>query len=305
MKAVLLALILPVAAFAQNQAPDPQDLADIRADLAALDAEIETLRQLIIAESSQSGIGAGIGPAILRLDRLEAELRLVNGRVEQIGNHIEKVVIDGTRRIGDLEFRLTELEGGDIAALGDTPRLGEGNTDGKVPMEPAPPPRRKGNAALQTVPDAGAADPQDSAGAETDPAPATPEIALAVSEKSDYEKAMQAFDTGEMAQSVILFGSFLSDFPGGPLSVEALFHLGAAQTQLGQHREAARSYLDTFTAAPKGVRAPMALLRVGTSLGHLNQIPQACQTLAEVLARYPDHAVASEARSSRETLNCG
>lgn len=107
-----------------------------------------------------------------------------------------------------------------------------------------------------------------------------------------------------MAKAIILFGAFLADFPGGPLSVDAMFHLGEAQSQLGQHRQAAQSYLDTFTADPQGDRAPYALLRVGTSLGHLQQVPQACQTLQEVILRYPGHSVEAEARSNQDALGC-
>ena len=308
-------------------APDPTEMAEIRDELLGLRAEIDTLRQLIITESTGGTGSAGIGPAILRLDRLEAELRLINGRVEQLANYVDRVVTDGTTRIGDLEFRLTELAGGDLAAIPDTPRLGTVAPNASAEATPTPEATEMASVTEEIDPNAPRvvppkprkkpggevpADDPDEPVAEASPAAVPteepmidPDVALAVAEKSDFELAMASFEAGDMAGAIILFGSFLADYPGGPLSVEALFHLGDAQSKLGQHREAARSYLDAFTAAPSGRRAPQALLRIGIALGELDQTEQACQTLQEVIHRYPGHPAAGEAQSQSLAMNCG
>ncbi len=48
----------------------------------------------------------------------------LTGKAEAIENRLNRVVTDGTNRIGDIEFRLTELAGGDLGAVPPTPPLG-------------------------------------------------------------------------------------------------------------------------------------------------------------------------------------
>ena len=55
---------------------------------------------------------------------MESELQRLTSKTEELENRVNRIVADGTRRIGDLEFRLVELEGGDVGALGQTSTLG-------------------------------------------------------------------------------------------------------------------------------------------------------------------------------------
>ena len=120
-RAVLILMMLPFAAQAQDA--DRQTLADVRAELSALYAQVQELRTLFSTSGADTGV-ENAGPALQRLDVVEAELRRVTGALEKLEFKVQQVVEDGTRRVGDLEFRLTELEGGDVSALGDTPLLG-------------------------------------------------------------------------------------------------------------------------------------------------------------------------------------
>ena len=101
-----------------------------------------------------------------------------------------------------------------------------------------------------------------------------------------------------------LFGSFLADYPGGPLSTEAQFRRGEALAATADWRGAARSYLDAFSGAPQGPLAPRALYRLAIALGELGQVEEACLTLTEVDTRYPGSEVAGEVASQRATLRC-
>lgn len=250
---------------------DPGELASIRAELTQLNGEIQTLRQDLAAQAAASAQpDATIGPATLRLDRLEEELRLVTGRVEQLAFRIEQIVADGTRRIGDLEFRLVELEGGDVSTLGTTSTLG-----GDVTAAPA------------------------TGGAQTQPT-----VALAVTEKSDFDAALAALKEQDQVTAIQMFGKFLADYPGGPLSAQAMFHLGEAQSGLGRPKDAARSFLDSFTVQPNGPFAARALTQVGLTLGELGQVGEACRTLNEVLLRYPSDAALTQAQSGMQSLGC-
>ena len=103
--------------------------------------------------------------------------------------------------------------------------------------------------------------------------------------------------TGDFRAAADLFKTFTETYPGGPLSGEALYLRGEALSQLGETADAARSYLEAFSGAPNGPRAGDALLKLGQSLGKLGQTPEACVTLTEVGVRFP-----GSGRRRREAL---
>ena len=271
LKIFLIAGLLATAAPAFAQA-DAQSLADIKAELTNLSATITALRQELVTTGASGGADAS-GSALARMDAIEAELTRLTGKTEALENRINRVVDDGTLRINDLQFRLTELEGGDPVAAGDAPPLG-GDT-------------------------APVSDPAAPADGTVEPAPE-----LAVSEQSDFDRAKAALDSGSFRSAADLFAAFTQTYTGGSLTAQAQYLRGEALLGLGQTKEAARSYLDSFSGAPSGPVAPDALYKVGLSLSQLGQMQDACVTLGEVGRRFPEAAVAADAAREMQALQC-
>jgi tol-pal system protein YbgF len=279
MRALLFALmLLPVPALAQDRA---QSLADIRAELSTLAAEFNTLKaELISSGGTNTGIAGG--SALQRMDAMEAELSRVTAKAEEIELRLNKVVADGTNRLGDLEFRLCEqTEGCDVATIGQTPVLGGDSAAASVPAQSP-------NAVIKEVPQADA-----SAGAE-----------LAIGEKADFDRAKGVLGQGDFRTAADLFATFTQSYPGSPLTQEAHLNRGDALAQLGETSNAARAYLEAFSGTPDGTYAPDALLKLGQSLGELGQTPEACVTLGEVGARFPGSLAATQASVAMQGLQC-
>lgn len=272
----------PHAAFAQTD--QAQSLADIRQELSVLYFEIQRLR-LELSTTGGPSLPAGTANPLSRLDAIEAELRRMTAATETLQLRIEAIVGDGTNRIGDLEFRLCELEPDcDIATLGDTPSLG-----GVAPSGDTGTPLGQGSTLAPAPSSGGASDgPQ-----------------LAVAEQSDFDRALAAYDAGNWAEAAQAFSRFAETYPGGPLSGEAHFLRGEAEVQQGAWSRAARAFLDSFSGSPDGPRAPAALARLGQSLGELGQIEEACITLSEVATRYPEaRSEIATAEATRAALAC-
>lgn len=271
--AVCCALIAGPAVAQDNT----QTLADIRQELSVLFVEIQRLR----AELNTTGAAGGSGASGTMLDRvnvMEAEVTRLTALTERLQLNVDSVVRDGTNRIGDLEFRLCELEPAcDIASLGETPSLG-----GVVASSGG------GSAAVATP--AGPSTPQPSG--------------LAVAEQADFDRAAAAFDAGNYADASTAFETFLDTYPGSPLSVDAHYQRGEAEANLGRWNPAARAFLTAFSTAPDGPRAPMALTSLGVALAQIGQPEEACLTLAEVALRYPGTPSVAEAQSEMGRLRC-
>ena len=265
---IVLIALLPAVALGQDRA---QTLADIRQQLVVLSQDIQGLRR----ELSTTGLpptAAGGSSALARIDAIEGALQDLTARTEALENRVNRIVADGTNRIDDLRFRLTELEGGDIGKLGDTPPLGGVGAD-----EPT--------AAPVIAPGGGSAQ-------------------LAVAEQADFDSARAALEAGAYEDAEARFATFAEDYPGGPLTSQAHYYRGQALAAIGQMAAAARAYLDSFSGAPEGELAPDALLQLGRSLGDLGQVQDACVTLGEVAARFPDSAAAEEALMVRQGYDC-
>lgn len=271
----LVALLFAAPAHAQERT---ETLADIRQEMSVLYVEVQKLKREL-STTGASGQATVSGSVIDRVGAIEGELQRLTAKIEQLELRIDRIVTDGTRRIGDLEFRLVELEGGDLSKLGETSTLGGGALPG---------------GGGGTIGGASVITPQT----EVD----QPE--MAVGEKAAFDTAQAALDAGNHDEAAALFKAFRDDYPGGPLSDEAGLKRGEALEAGGKVSDAARVYLDLFSSAPTGTVAPEALFHLGAALGRLGQTNEACVTLGEVGARFPGSAAVAKAQSSMQNLGC-
>lgn len=258
-------LMLGAPARAQDET-----LADIRQELSILYVDLQRLKREL---STTGGANAplGGGTALERINQIEAELVRLTSKTEQLENRIKRVVSDGTNRVGDLEFRLVELEGGDLGQLGETTTLG-GDVDTSITDVTTP--------NNTTVPE------------------------LAMGEQVDFDRARAALDGKDYAAAAQLFGAFTDNYTGGPLSAEAHYFRGQALFGMGDTANAARAYLESFSGSPNGSRSPDALLGLGVSLGGLGQINEACISLGEVAVRFAGAPAVEQARIAMQDLSC-
>ncbi|PVA10267.1 tol-pal system protein YbgF [Pelagivirga sediminicola] len=270
-----LAFAMP--AMAQDKAAT---LADIRQEMSVLYVEVQKLKRELSTTGAAGQLNTS-GSVLDRVGSIESELQRLTARTEEMQQRIDRVVTDGTNRIGDLEFRLVELEGGDTSQLGETTTLGGGDM----------PQSSRGGGITSAIQPA-------------DTAPAAPAEPLAVGEQADFDAAEATFASGDNAAAAEQFGTFLQTYPGSPLSARAYLMRGQALDGAGDTKGSAKAYLDAFSADKTGPQAPDALFRLGRALGRLGQTEAACQTLSEVETRFPGAPAGGEARGEMQTIGC-
>jgi tol-pal system protein YbgF len=255
-----------------------QTLADIRQELTVLHVEVQRLNRELSTTGAPSPSLAG-SSVLDRVTAIETELQKLTAKTEQLQFRIQSIVKDGTNRIGDLEFRLVELEGGDLSTLGETTTLG-GDIEGETELGQTTVPGTDGNSTVV-------------GGGE-----------LAVGEEADYKLAMSDLEAQNYQAAADRFATFKEAYPGSPLTAQVDFGRGKALDGLGDTREAARAYLAAFTGDTAGAIAPEALFELGAALGRLGQLDQACITLAEVTVRFPNDPAVTAAEAERSKLAC-
>jgi len=265
-------------------------LADIRQELTVLYVEMQKMRREL---STTGGVNSNLSGtnALDRLNAMEAEVQRLTAATERLSNRVDSVVADGTTRIGDLEFRLCELEAGcDIGQLGETSTLGGGAL-------PAP----------ATTAATGGSDVGGAPVSASDVATGiidTGNVELAFAEREDFDRAKAAYDGGDFQGAADRFQRFTDTYQGGPLTGLAHLMRGEALSKVGKTSSAARAYLESYSGTPDGPTAPTALLKLGLSLEGLGQSQEACITLSEVTVRFPSSDASLEAQAARVSMSC-
>jgi tol-pal system protein YbgF len=254
---------------------------------------------------------------MLRIDRLENQVRALNGALEQSQFQQRKLEEQLKRFQEDVEFRLTGarpapataplvtatppaaapppvavIESIEPAKPAKRSDVFDPNADPNAPGAPrqigSTPPSAPLGAPLELSRNA----PQPPPGGDTPmviqgvgPAPAPPTAPDAP--RDQLNAALEAYRAGQYESSEAQLKAFLARNGGSRLAPDAIFYLGETYFQRSRPREAAEQYLKLSTDFAKSTRAPEGMLRLGQSLAALGNNDQACATFGEAGRRYP------------------
>lgn len=260
----------------------------------------------------------------VRLQQIEAELRAVTGRVEELGFQVQQVSGRMDRMETDTDLRFRELSGDALPPQGGTSGLAGA---------PSPTPSLAGDApatadtastaplpAPATAPVPGA--PAQSLGtlsgsdlaalqASPVPAPAAPPADTAVippaDPKDQYEAAFNNLMRHDLASAEAAFIAFLAAHPEDPLAGNAQYWLGETYYARNRFEDAAVAFLDGYQTYPNSPKAPDNLLKLGMSLARIDRKEEACATFAKLSQDFPNLGTNIKRRLVAEvrTLNCG
>lgn len=296
---------------------------DLRYRLDVLDAELADIRARIGGGAPAPATGGGPAGVLSnsRVAELEGELRRLTAAVEELQNQVRRIGEEAARRFSDIEFRLTELEGGDVSVLQPVEPLGGvAGTQAAPPEPPTGPASSTTGSAGQSgaggllPPVSGiVAGPTGQGGFQgmevPPPRPSDAQQMASISEGEREELARAAEDVrqGRYDQAEERLRRFLNKSPDSLLRPEAWYWLGESQFVRGNHSEAARSFLSGYNANKTGRRAPHNLYRLGVTLGRLGQVGEACLTLREVRTQFPaaPDGLAEQADAESDALDCG
>ena len=288
----------------------------------------DVLVALQVAQSSappvdvpgEAASGSETAALVLRIDRLENQLRQATGTIEQLQNQQRRLEEQLKRFQEDVEFRLNGGHGAAPAAEAAPTVKPQKKSDAFDPSAdpnaigaprpigtaPASAPLAKAPAQVGAPLDLSHNGASPSAPPGSAPATgATPAIIAGVGPTADtpreeYNAALETFRAGQYEQAEQQMRGFVAKNSGNRLVPDAIFYIGESFFQRSRPREAAEQYLKLSTDYSKSARAPEALLRLGQSLAALGSNDQACATFGEVAKRYPNAATSVRKNAERE-----
>ena len=222
----------------------------------------------------------------VRLAQLEEEIRRLTGRIEQLefGQRALGERID--RLVRDLDQRLLVLEGGGSAGAPGTAALdrtepaapgGEAAAAAEVP--PA------GEATLGSVPESALSDlPR--------PEPwsiAPPPKISSLPPQQQYDAAMQLLRAGDYAGAAGGLELFLEFNPDHALAPNAAYWLAETHYVRKNYAAAAAAFARNYRVYGKDdTKAPDNLLKLGMSMGSIQETDKACRTFDELAREFPN-----------------
>jgi tol-pal system protein YbgF len=205
--------------------------------------------------------GTDSGSLMLRVQQLEADVRRLNGLLEEVTQALRLLEAQSLERYVDLDRRLAS----GAAAENDE---GAGSTD----VAPSPVP-------VDTPAAGRAVDAQEG-------------------EEGAYRAAYELVREREFDDAVAAFAAFLADFPFGRYAPNAHYWLGELYLVLDPPdpelaRQNFKLLLDQYPADPK---VPDALYKLGRVQFIKGNRQRSKEYLDEVIREYPSHAAAQLAR---------
>jgi tol-pal system protein YbgF len=118
--------------------------------------------------------------------------------------------------------------------------------------------------------------------------------------RDEYDLAYGYVLRKDYALAEDAFRSFLSKYPDDRLVGDATYWLGESMFQRQRYRDAAEAFLNVSTKYESVAKAPDALLRLGQSLAALGEKEAACASLGEVVRKFPRASAAVKQGVERE-----
>jgi tol-pal system protein YbgF len=265
-----------------------------------LRAELDQMRGARLIQVQDAGRLARFE---VRLAQLEEEIRRLTGRIEQLefgqralGDRIDRLV-------RDLDQRLLALEGG--AGAGARGTAAVERTEPAVPSGEAaaaaevPPP---GEATLGSVPESALSDlPRPEPGSIAPP----PKIS-SLPPQQQYDAAMQLLRAGDYAGAEGGLQLFLDLNPEHALAPNAAYWLAETYYVRKSYAAAAAAFARNYRVYGNGdTKAPDNLLKLGMSLGSLQETEKACRTYDELATEFPDAPAHIQQALVRERSRAG
>jgi TolA-binding protein len=272
-------LMAATPVYAQSQVESREGIA-LQNQILKLQNDVQSLRGEIGRGGSSSGSSSFLGgssrppqPAagaggdelmaqmLGRVERLEDQLRQLNGRIDELDNGRQRGQADLAKQIADLQFR---LDAAGVAGGNPAPSAAPVSPNSQAPTP------------LGTMP-VGAAPAAPLAAAP--PGKRTAELAL---QEGNAALARRDYVGAEASAREVL-----ATAKATPRGYDAQFLLGQAMLGQKNYTQAAVAFADTYDRNKPGSHAQDSLYEVAYSLNAINQKHSACEALDSLRAQFP------------------
>jgi tol-pal system protein YbgF len=240
-------LLMAAAGLLAGCASTPPEEDPVQIKLNDIDARLTRIERIV---SNQSLVTQ-------QLDEVQASVRQLRGRIDQLENSSETIRKQQKDLYSDLDKRLGALQGGGSA--------GGGNFGGSA----------GGNGAPGSAQGPSGGQGSASAGGSS-------------VEQAVYNQAFDALKAGSYSVAITGFKDFLTNYPASPLAENAQYWIGEAYYVTRDFEGASTAFKTVLDKWPDSRKASDAMLKLGYTQYELKRYADARKTLTEVTQKFPN-----------------
>jgi len=223
-----------------------------------------------------------------RLDKLQAEVQQLTGKVEEQGNQIAELKKSQAAMYSDFDERLQN------AAKSGSPSPAAPPAPETAPETPAA--SNAPETAVADVPTPPPAPVESETKATTrPPAPKPPEVQASGGEKQAYQQAYASLRSGKTDQSIEQFKGYLSQYPTGGYADVAHYWLGEAYRVKLDNDSARQAFNTVLEKYPNSTKVPDTLLKLGYIEADQKNVAKAREYLTRVTSEFANTPAARSA----------
>lgn len=269
------------------------------------------------AQAAASSGGGASTPAAARqqvqISDLERTTSQLTGQLEQFDFRIRKMEDRLERLVADIDFRLSQLEGGAVSAngvnadgaaaqgTGAAPNAAQGGAGTGEPLND------RGTQLFGVIENEGQPPqiPSGTAGANTQAAQTQTAATTSGTPEEQYRAAFGLLRKQDFQAAEQALGNFVRNHPNDPLAGNAQYWLGETYYVRGQYENAAIAFTEGFQTYPDSTKAPDNLLKLGMSLANLGKNEDACTAFSHLIDNFPNASNVVLDRARQESQNRG
>ncbi len=231
-----------------------------------------------------------------RLDKLQAEIQQLTGKVEEQGNQIAELKKHQTSAYSDLDERLQSIEKSGSPRPSSEPVAENPAVPTNITVLESPKPPT-----LPVESDIAVSTPSAPIPV-TKPVAKQPEVQASGSEKQAYQQAYSSLRTGKTDQSIEQFKAYLSQYPTGGYVDVAYYWLGEAYRVKPDLTAAQQSYNTVLEKYPNSTKVAESLLKLGYIEVDQKNTDKAREYLNRVVSEYANTPAAHLAEKKLASL---
>ena len=306
-------VFLLFVSFSNNvKAEEDQELSEITARIEAITKDLKTLEKAFYKTSevkpsnvSSDGLNEDILTRhLLKLNEIEEQFREVTNRYEEINFKIDKLSNRITKIQSDNQMRFNDLETSGVAMASPSKNKKEKK---RLPGTDLPQDLgRISESDLENAKQIQKTQSIETAGLVVTERTQRETLLPNKGPKEQYDFAVSFIKVGDYETAEFALKEFIDKNKDNELAGSAQYWYGETFRIRQLYQDAAAAYLDGYQNYPKSKKAPINLLKLGTTLVQLGEKDQGCLMIKGVKKEYPkaSKSVLQKAEYEKKKFKC-
>ena len=292
---------------AEEESPEKisGEIQQLRKDLKTLEKAVYKKSQITSSTtSSSSGLNEDILTRhLLKLNEIESQFQDLTNRFEEVNFKMDKLSKRITKMQSDNQLRFSDLESGGLAVNQDSVAKKKNLPGTDLPQDLG---RISDSDLTQTKEVQKTQSVESAALVVTEKAAPSKSLLPNKPPKEQYDFAVSFIKVGDYETAEYALREFIDKNKSNALAGSAQYWYGETFRVRQLYQDAAAAYLDGYQNYPKSKKAPINLLKLGSTLVQLGEKDQGCLMIQGVKKQYPkaSKSVLQKAEYENKKFKC-